>query len=106
MTWTISTSGTSTGSTTETTIASSSANATYVFSLDTSNMVIGDLVTIRCYDMVDGTNFRIAWQGTFQHAQIAAAKETPPLAITAQVKFTLIQGSTIARTFPWVLRSI
>jgi hypothetical protein len=96
MTWTISTSGTSTGSTTETTIASSSANATYVFSLDTSNMVIGDL----------GTNFRIAWQGTFQHAQIAAAKETPPLAITAQVKFTLIQGSTIARTFPWVLRSI
>ena len=76
-------------------------SATYVFSVDTSNMVNGDLTELRCYDMVDGTNYRQMWKATYQHVQINNAKASPPLAVTTQAKFTLKQTAGTGRAFPW-----
>ena len=64
--------------------------ATYVFGVDTqtsgpntgNSLQNGDLVELRCYDMVDGSNYRQMWKGTFQHTQINNAKISPPIAVT------------------------
>ena len=79
-------------------------NATYVFELDTVNMVLGDLLSLRCYDMVDGSNYRQMWKGTYQHVQINNAKISPPIAVTTQAKFTVQQLAGTGRVFPWSVR--
>jgi hypothetical protein len=92
MTWTVDSSGTQTATLgTEHILSSPTTNATYVLHVDTVNFVLGDLVELRCYDMVDGVTFRQMWKGTYQHAQINIAKASPPLAVTTQAKFTLRQ---------------
>ena len=80
--------------------------ATYVTSVDVSNMVLGDLLELRAYDMVDGTNYRQMWRGTYQHHQINDAIVFPPIAVTTQVKFTLKQLAGTGRAFPWSVRRI
>lgn len=107
MTWTVDASGTQTATiSTEHVLDSPTTNATYVLEVDTVNMALGDLVILRCYDMVDGTNFRLIWQGTYQHPQIAVGKASPPLAVTTQAKFTLQQTAGTGRAFPWSVRRI
>jgi len=81
-------------------------SATYAFSADAKNMALGDLVELRCYDMVDGTNYAQMWKGTYQHAQINNAKVSPPIAVTTQAKFTLKQLAGTGRVFPWSVRRI
>jgi hypothetical protein len=107
MTWTVDNSGSQTAVIgTEHTLDSPTTNATYVFSVDTVNLTLGDLVELRCYDMVDGTNFRQMWKGSYQNAQINNAKASPPLAVTTQAKFTLKQTAGTGRAFPWSVRRI
>jgi hypothetical protein len=107
MTWTVDSSGTQTATIgTEHVLASPTTNATYVFSVDCVNMAVGDLVELRCYDMVDGTNFRVEFKGTYQHVQGESAKISPPLAVTTQCKFTLKQTAGTGRSFPWSVRRI
>jgi hypothetical protein len=107
MTWTVDSSGTQAATiNTEHILASPTTNATYVLSVDTVNFVAGDLLELRCYDMVDGTNFRQMWKGTYQHAQINNAKVSPPIAVTTQAKFTLKQTAGTGRNFPWSVRRI
>src|SRR5713226_6530251 len=100
MTWVVDSSGSQTATIgTEHILASPTTNATYVFSVDTVNMVNGDLTEVRCYDMVDGATFRQMWKGTYQHVQINNAKASPPLAVTTQSKFTLKQTAGTGRVF-------
>lgn len=107
MTWTVDSSGTQTATVgTEHMLATPTTNATYVFSVDTVNLALGDLVELRCYDMVDGTNYRQMWKGTYQHAQINNAKASPPLAVTTQARFSLKQTAGTGRAFPWSVRRI
>lgn len=107
MTWTVDSSGTQTATvTTEHTLAQPTTNATYVLSVDTHFLVNGDLLELRCYDMVDGSTYRQMWKGTYQHGQINDAKASPPLAVTTQAKFTLKQAAGTSRNFPWSLRRI
>jgi hypothetical protein len=107
MTWTVDSSGTQTATIgTEHTLDSPTTSATYVFSVDTVNLVLGDLVELRCYDKVDGTNYSQMWKGSYQHAQINNAKASPPLAVTTQAKFTLKQTAGTGRAFPWSVRRI
>lgn len=81
--------------------------ATYVSSVDTVNMVLGDLVELRCYDMVDGSNYRQMWKGAAQGGIIInPAKASPPIAVTTQAKFTLKQLAGTGRAFPWSVRRI
>jgi hypothetical protein len=80
MTWTLSDSGT-TGSltlTSETTLATDTNNGTFVLEVDTSNMVLGDLLEIRVYTItLSGGSLIQMWKGTYQHAQINNHKGTP-----------------------------
>lgn len=107
MTWTLDTSGSQTATiSTEHILSSPTTSATYVLSVDTVNMVNGDLLELRCYDMVDATNFRQMWKGTYQHVQVNIAKVSPPIAVTTQAKFTLKQVAGTGRAFPWSVRRI
>lgn len=107
MAWAVDSSGTQTATiSTEHTLATPTTVATYVLSVDTVNLVNGDLVELRCYDMVDGTNYRQIWKGTYQHAQINNGKISPPIAVTTQAKFTLKQTAGTGRAFPWSVRRI
>lgn len=107
MTWAVDSSGSQTATiSTEHSLATPTSVATYVLSVDTVNLVNGDLLELRCYDMVDGTNYRQMWKATYQHAQINIAKVSPPLAVTTQAKFTLKQTAGTGRVFPWSLRRI
>lgn len=107
MTWTVDTSGSQTATIgTEHTLSTPTTSATYVLSVDCVNFVNGDLVELRCYDMVDGVNYRQMWKGTYQHAQINNAKVSPPIAVTTQAKFTLKQTAGTGRVFPWSVRRI
>ncbi len=81
-------------------------SATYVLSVDTHLMVNIDLLELRCYDMVDGSNYRQMWKGTYQHVQINNAKASPPIAVTTQARFTLRQLAGTARAFAWSVRRI
>jgi hypothetical protein len=107
MAWAVDASGTQTAViNTEHVLDAPTTVATYVLSVDAVNLTLGDLVELRCYDMVDGTNYRQMWKGTFQHAQINNAKVSPPIAVTTQVKFTLKQTAGTGRAFPWSVRRI
>lgn len=107
MAWTVDASGSQTATiNTEHILDSPATIGTYVYSIDTVNLVNGDLVELRVYDMVDGTNYRQIWKATYQHAQINNGKVSPPLAVTTQAKFTLKQTAGTGRAFPWSVRRI
>lgn len=107
MAWTVDSSGSQTAViTTEHTLATPTTVATYVLSVDTINFVNGDLVELRVYDMVDGSNYRQVWKAVAQHAQVNLAKVSPPIAVTTQAKFTLKQTAGTGRVFPWSIRRI
>lgn len=108
MTWSVANSGskTATGGGTEDTLDTETTANTFVLAVDTVNMALGDVVTLKVYDRIDGTNYRLAWEGTYSNVQVCLAKETPPMAITSAVRFTLTQSAGTGRSFPWVVRSI
>ncbi len=107
MAWTVDASGSQTATiNTEHSLDTPTTAATYVLGVDTVNMVLGDLVELRVYDMVDGTNYRQVWKSTYQHAQINNGKVSPPIAVTTQAKFTLKQTAGTGRAFPWSVRRI
>jgi len=105
MSWTVDASGTQTATIgTEHVLDSPTTNATYVYEVDTVNMANGDLLELRVYDMVDGTNYRQIWKGTYQHVQINPGKQSPFVTITTQGKFTLKQTAGTGRSYPWIVR--
>ena len=106
MTWIVDASGSQTATIgTEHILDSPTTNAVYEFVVDTINLANGELLELRLYDMVDGTNFRQAWKGTFQGGlTINNAKKSPPMPITTQAKFTLKQTTGTGRVFPWIVR--
>lgn len=76
-------------------------DAAYVFEVDTTNMALGDVLELRVYDMVDGTNYRQVWKTTCAHVQVNVGKASPPLSTTTQAKMTLKQIAGTGRAFPW-----
>ncbi len=107
MTWTVDGSGTQTATiNTEHTLDSPTTNATYVFKVDCSNMVNGDVLELRCYDTIlNAGALVVAWKGTFSNVQIQLIKISPPIAASQATKFTLKQTAGTGRNFPWsVLR--
>ena len=107
MAWVVDDSGSQTATVnTEHTLGTPTTIATYVLSVDTVNLVLGDTVEIRAYDMVDATNYREAFKFTYEHAQARNGKVFPPIAVTTQAKFTLKQTAGTGRAFPWSIRRI
>jgi hypothetical protein len=107
MAWTQSTGTQSATVNTEHTLASPTTAGTYVLEVDTVNLVLGDLLELRVYNKIDGTNYRQTWKGTYQHVQTNNNKASPPLAVaSAGAKFTLKQTAGTGRSFPWALNVI
>lgn len=89
--------------------------ATYVFDADLDPLQNGDLVELRCYDMIDGTHYRQIFKAAFQHAQgshaannvgMNAGKKSPPFPVLTQAQFTIKQLAGTARAIPWAVRRI
>ena len=107
MTWTVDNSGSQTATIgTEHVLDTPTTNGTYEFAVDTSNLALGDLVELRCYEEIDGTNYRQVWKGTYQHVQVNPGKKSPPLVVNSQAKFTLKQTAGTGRTYSWSVRRI
>src|SRR5271169_3348396 len=93
MTWTLSDSGTTSTlnvASGETTLATDTNNGTFVLELDTSNMVLGDLLEVRVYTITLAAGSLIqAWKATYQHVQINNKKISPPIASDQSIKCTI-----------------
>lgn len=113
MTWTLSQSGTTATlnvASGETTLGSADTNnATFVLVVDTSVMVLGDLVEIRMKTVTLAAGATVqAWKGTYQHVQINNIKISPPIAsdisLTCTIKWIAVASGT--RSNPWKLLRI
>lgn len=108
MSWTLdaSNSGTQTATIgTEHSLVTNTTNGTFVLEVDTAALVNGDLLELRLYTktLVGDSADALAWKGTFQHAQIAAKKISPPVASDISIRATLKQVAGTGRAFPWKL---
>lgn len=104
MTWILSDSGTTAALVigTETTLATDTNNGTFVLQVDTSNLVLGDLLEIRIYTInLSGGTLTQSWKGTCQHAQINNEKISPFVASDQSFRGTLKQTAGTGRTFTW-----
>lgn len=104
MSWTLAQSGTTSALVvgTETTLATDTTNATFVPQVDTSNMVLGDVLEIRVYAItLNGGALTQVWKGTYQHSQINPVKVAPPVASDQSYRVTLKQTAGTGRTFAW-----
>lgn len=109
MSWTLSDSGTTSALTigTETTLATDTNNGTFVLEVDTSNLVLGDLLEVRVYTItLSGGSLTQVWKGTYQHPQINNHKASPPIASDQSIKCTLKQVAGTGRTFVWKMLRI
>jgi len=90
---------------TETTIVEFSANNTYITEgyIDLGNMASGDTVIITEYIAVDGVNYRIFDQVTFQNAQQKPIIRFHAKTFTSNMKHkvTINQTAGTLRSFPY-----
>jgi len=100
MAWTVTNSGTQTATGGEDTLASPTTNGSYAFWVDTNAMALGDYVTLRVYYQVDGTNYRLAFEGSYTSSQFKAAV-TPFIAAFTGVRCSLQQTAGTNRAYPW-----
>jgi len=103
MAWTTDSSGTQTAViSTEHVLDTPNTVGTYKFKVDTVNLANGDVLELRIYEQIDGTNYRQCWKGTYQHAQLNTGKISPVHETSGNtLKFTLKQTAGTGRSFPW-----
>lgn len=94
--------------TTEHTLADVSTAGVYTLHVDTVNMVAGDILELRVYQMVlTGGTRRVIFVSAFYGAQLAddLIKVTVPigneLTDSGALRFTLKQTFGTSRNFPW-----
>lgn len=78
------------------------ASNVYVFSIETNNMVNGDVVEFRAYkkDQGSGTDREVLKQ-TYAHVQSANFVVFPPIYLPFGGKFTILQTAGTGRSFDW-----
>ena len=85
-----------------------SSTGTFVFSIDMSNMVNGDLFRVHVLSSVSSSTTPVqVWVGAWQHVQMNPGKISPPIPSTCpfSVTFESLAGST-TNTYPWQVLSI
>lgn len=88
-------------------LATDSNNGTLAAEIDTTNMALGDLVTLRAYTVtLSGGAWGKIWEGTYQHPQICLHKQFPPIPSDQDAMFTLSQGAGTGRAFAWKILRI
>lgn len=87
---------------TEHTLATVTADGTYVLYVDTNNMVNGDEVELRVKYKVRSTGTTREMQvAYYAHAQGQPVKASIPVASINECVFTLKQTAGTGRVFPW-----
>jgi hypothetical protein len=83
-------------------LGTSTNNGTFVFEVDTTNLVNGDLVEFGVYTITlsGGAQGRL-WKCSAQHIQVNPHKQAPPVASDQSIMFTVRQLAGTARAFPW-----
>lgn len=92
--------------TTEHTLVDINTAGVYVLVVDTVNMVAGDILELRVYQIVlTGGTRREVLYGRFEGAQIEKIKKSVPvsndLTDSGALRFTLLQTVGTGRVYPW-----
>lgn len=104
---TLITSGTTTTDGTEQTLATDTANHTYVFVIDTNAMVNGDTIEIKLKTKVlSGGTSRIAYYMSYSNAQGRPQKYSVPVPANIELVVTLKRTAGSDRAYPWALLSL
>ena len=102
-------SGTVTADGTEQTLATDTANHSYVFVVDTASLVYGETVEFRIYTIcLSAGTERLAFMATYVNAQGDPMKYSVPVPADISCKVTLKQTAYVSayKTFPWKLLSL
>ena len=106
----VNTTGTQSGTQTATiehVLATDTNNGTFVEQVQTTAMVLGDLIELRVYTInLSAGTITQTWKGTYQHAQINNQKISPPIASDQSIMCTLKQLTGTGRAFPWKMLRI
>jgi hypothetical protein len=81
---------------------------TYRFKVDLSNLALSEVVELRVYEQIDGSNYRQVQKAAFEGGSIIdpGAAMLPWETTGNQLKFTLKQLSGTGRAFPWLVARI
>lgn len=80
---------------------------TFVLSVDTGNLVAGDVVELRCKKKVlTGGVEKVYVLGAFSGAQSDPVKDSIPMVSIYSCSFTLRQVAGIARAFDWNIQAL
>lgn len=92
---------------TEHTLATDTANHTYVLVVDTANMALGDVVELRLYTKVlSGGAERLAYTTVYAHVQGLPAVYSVPVPADISCKATLKQTAGTGRAYDWKLLAL
>jgi hypothetical protein len=91
---------------TEHTLTTQTGIGTYVLTVDTMNMVNGDVLELRIYTKVRASgNTQLAYSAVYAHAQGVLNKYSVPIPLPTdrEIIFTLKQTAPVSggRAFPW-----
>lgn len=107
MTWIEAATGSTTTDGTEQTLSTQTTNGTYVFAIDTANMVNNDAIEIKVKTKTrSGDTSRIAYYATYQNVQGEPNKYSVAIPITTEIVVTLKRLSGTDRAYPWSLMRI
>ena len=89
---------------TEHTLDTETSAGIYVLVVDASNMVAGDIVTLRIKTKyASGGTSRLAFSATYAHVQAEPNKYSPPIPVDTEIICTLEQTDGTGRDFYWNL---
>lgn len=92
---------------TEHTLATDTANHTYVLVVDTANMVLNDVLELRLYTKVlSGGAERLAYSTVYSQVQGLPAVYSPPVPADISCKATLKQTAGTGRSYDWKLLAL
>ena len=105
MTWVLDSSNTTTPTVgTESSLATSTTNATFVYEVDMSALASGEVVELRVKGTtLTGGTAGLMWKATYQAPLVCVRVQSPPVASDISINVTLKQLSGTARAFPWKL---
>lgn len=87
--------------------ASFTTAGTYVLTLDTTNMVLGDRIEIRASEKVlTGGTEKLVYVAVYKHVQAQVVKISPPIPSAYSCKFTLKQTTGTGRAFDFRIDTI
>jgi hypothetical protein len=92
---------------TEHSLSTSTTGKTYVFVVNTANMVNGDELELRIYTKVlTGSTKQLAYLAAYAHVQTAPNKYSVPVPANWSCEVSLKQSAGTSRNFEWALLSL